>query len=493
MKSIKKLSATVLSVSVFSLLCMPMYSCHGADTKEKRLSAETIGFYETWKEKYLAQDSYVTDETQYYVYYGEERYSGGNYSVPVTVSEAHGYGMLIMASMADYDKNAKSYFDGMYRYFKAHPSDIGENLMSWQQCDNGTALIDGANEGGMTGGPCDSAADGDIDIAYSLLMADAVWGSDGEIDYRSEAAAVINDIMKYEVNHEYWTITLGDWVSECDKTDNYYSAVRCSDFIVQYLPIFAEVTGDDNWLKVYDTTYGIINGIVDEYKTGILPDFVIRDSNGRYIPAPADFLESENDGNYYYNSCRTPWRISMDFLINGNTDALAFAEAINSFMMNASNGDPWTVKAGYTPDGTAIEDYNDLCFTAPLLISAKCTGNTEWHDKIRNTVLNYGDDVYYGDTIKMLCLIVDDGCWIVPETKKTGVILGDANCDGKVTIADSTAILQALGNPDKYGLSATGAINADCCDPGDGILPSDALAIQKIDAKLLSELPEITK
>ena len=73
-----------------------------------------------------------------------------NVSVPVTVSEAHGYGMLITVSMAEYDTQAKYYFDGMYRFFKAHPSDIGSHLMSWQQCDNGTELIDGANEGSMT-------------------------------------------------------------------------------------------------------------------------------------------------------------------------------------------------------------------------------------------------------------------------------------------------------------------------------------------------------
>ena len=79
------------------------------------------------------------------------------------------------------------------------------------------------------------------------------------------------------------------------------------------------------------------------------------------------------------------------------------------------------------------------------------------------------------------------------DTEIKVTILGDANCDGKVTIADSTAILQALGNPDKYGLSAQGAVNADCCDPGDGVLPSDALAIQKIDAKVLTKLPEISK
>ncbi|MDE6797485.1 MAG: hypothetical protein K2J36_05690 [Ruminococcus sp.] len=437
MKHIKKLPAFILSAVMIQSI-MPV-----SVSAENRLSADTLNFYNYWKQKYLVQDNYVTHETQYYVYYADEKYTGGNTSVAVTVSEAHGYGMLITASMADYDENAKDYFDGMYRYFKAHPSDIGKNLMSWQQCDNGTALIDGAEEGSMTGGLCDSATDGDMDIAYALLMADSVWGSDGDIDYYSEALAVINDIMKYDINHEYWTINLGDWVSECDRTENYYSATRCSDFIVQYLPVFAEVSGNDDWLKVYETTYGIINGIVDKYKTGILPDFVIRDKSGNYVPAPADFLESENDGNYYYNSCRVPWRIGMDYLINGNKDALVFAEAIDNFMMSATKGDPWEVLAGYTPDGKAIEDYNDLCFVAPLLVSAKCGKNTKWHDDIREVLTDYGEDVYYGDTIKMLCLIVDDDGWTVPENTEKSVT-GDVNSDGNFDVADLVAMQKYL-------------------------------------------------
>ncbi len=71
----------------------------------------------------------------------------------------------------------------------------------------------------------------------------------------------------------------------------------------------------------------------------------------------------------------------------------------------------------------------------------------------------------------------------------TATLIGDANMDGKVTIADSTAILQSLGNPDKYALSAEGAANADCCAPGSGVTTADALAIQKYDAKLISKLP----
>ncbi|MBR6581293.1 MAG: hypothetical protein IKK66_08330 [Ruminococcus sp.] len=58
---------------------------------------------------------------------------------------------------------------------------------------------------------------------------------------------------------------------------------------------------------------------------------------------------------------------------------------------------------------------------------------------------------------------------------------GDANCDQKYTIADSTAILQALGNPDKYGLSTQGLFNAD--STGDGLTVEDAVAIKTSLAK----------
>ena len=91
------------------------------------------------------------------------------------------------------------------------------------------------------------------------------------------------------------------------------------------------------------------------------------------------------------------------------------------------------ILAGYTIDGEAIEDYNDLCFLAPVLVSSTCSDNKEWHNSVRNAVVEYEDDVYFGDTIKMLCLIIDDGNWIVPENKN---LSGDVNADGKFDTAD---------------------------------------------------------
>ena len=73
------------------------------------------------------------------------------------------------------------------------------------------------------------------------------------------------------------------------------------------------------------------------------------------------------------------------------------------------------------------------------------------------------------------------------------IVIGDANLDGITTVADAVAILQYIGNKDKYDLSAQAKLNADCFDPGDGITPSDALAIQKLDAGILDKLPELRK
>lgn len=358
--------------------------------------------------------------------------------------------------MAEYDDEAREIFDGMYRYYKAHPSDIGANLMAWQQSDNGSAIVDSSGS--------DSAADGDMDIAYALLMADSIWGSDGEINYKKAASDTINDIMTYEVNKTDWVLQLGDWTYGTKEGDKYYSATRSSDFIVQYMPVFAKATGDDRWLSLYENTYKIINKIVNDYGTGILPDFIVKDTTtGEFIPSPPNFLESENDGNYYYNACRTPWRISMDYLINGNADAKKFADTLNAFIIKKTQNDPTNIMAGYTPDGTAISDWDDLCFNAPFIVSAACSEDKTWHDKVRNMCINYGEDVYFGDTITMLCLIVDDSGWVVPEIGDTS-IRGDVNADGEFNISDVVLLQKWLLAVSSIELSDWKA--ADLCEDG---------------------------
>lgn len=67
-------------------------------------------------------------------------------------------------------------------------------------------------------------------------------------------------------------------------------------------------------------------------------------------------------------------------------------------------------------------------------------------------------------------------------------LIGDANCDGIVDLADATAIIQHIGNEARYALSEQGFINADCTDDGK-VTGADAMAIQKLEAKQISSLP----
>ncbi len=68
---------------------------------------------------------------------------------------------------------------------------------------------------------------------------------------------------------------------------------------------------------------------------------------------------------------------------------------------------------------------------------------------------------------------------------------GDANNDSTVSIADAAAILQYIANPDKYELSENGMKAADVVGNGNGITADDAIAIQKLDAKLIEDFSEL--
>ena len=66
-------------------------------------------------------------------------------------------------------------------------------------------------------------------------------------------------------------------------------------------------------------------------------------------------------------------------------------------------------------------------------------------------------------------------------------LAGDANCDGTIDLADAVIIMQALANPDKYGLNGTaekhitlqGINNGDVDKTVEGITSNDALRIQE--------------
>src|SRR6185436_2654698 len=140
---------------------------------QQSLDATTTAFYTSWKAARL-----VNGCGGYYVSFG------GKGKDPLFVSEGHGYGMLIAALMAGFDSNAHTIFDGFYDVFRKYPSINNGDLMGWAVL-KGCALSSSASD------LPDSATDGDLDIAFALLLADKQWGSCGRINYLAEAKKVI--------------------------------------------------------------------------------------------------------------------------------------------------------------------------------------------------------------------------------------------------------------------------------------------------------------
>ena len=73
-------------------------------------------------------------------------------------------------------------------------------------------------------------------------------------------------------------------------------------------------------------------------------------------------------------------------------------------------------------------------------------------------------------------------------------LLGDANLDKQVNIADAVLVMQVATNPDKYGQGKTdvsikpqGEVNADV-DGKKGLSNADALLIQKFKLGLIQSL-----
>jgi len=365
---------------------------------QDELDNQVRSYYDAWKAKYLINGC---EPDQYYVFFDE-----GN---TVTVSEAMGYGMMIVPLMAGYDPEAKTIFNGLFRYFKAHPSHISPHLMAWKQI-TGCVNSDGP----------DSASDGDIDIAFGLLLAHAQWGSGGAINYFQEAVLVIKDLMgenasKGDINQDYYTVKLGDWVDG----GNYMKGTRTSDFIMDHFRAFECAVKDSGWNFVVDKCYNLIDQMQTGYspQTGLLPDFIV-DVDGDAQPAPPNYLEGDLDGNYSYNACRDPWRLATDYLIFGDERAKEAVLKIDNWLLESTGGSTNNIHAGYYLDGSVAASWSDNSFTAPFTAGAMLdTSNQQWLDKLYARILlaNTANGGYYDNTLRLLSMITISGNYWVPS------------------------------------------------------------------------------
>ncbi|GEN50742.1 glycosyl hydrolase family 8 [Alkalibacterium pelagium] len=360
------------------------------DTQRK---SDTLQAFDLWQDRYVR----AIGHDQFYVSYDEE---------DNTVSEAHGYGMLIMVlGESHLGLDTRSVFDGMFHYAKAHPSDRNPAFMAWKQIRQADGTMTDYRIGEHTG----SATDGDMDIAYALLLADQLWGSEGTIDYEQEALTVIHALMEATVNQDEWVIKLGDWVADDDPV--YGQASRTSDWMIGHLATFYDVTDDERWIKVSDRIIELTTSIQSQFspETGLLPDFVWKEGD-EWVPVEPEFLERETDPYYSYNAARVPWRFAEGYFKTRNEEIKQSLERMNTWLKETAQNDPSNIKAGYTLSGEPLASYTDMTFIAPFAISALINDDhDEWFKLLwEDMTMDLGPDEtgnYFSDTIRLLVML----------------------------------------------------------------------------------------
>jgi hypothetical protein len=424
----------------------------------------------------------------------------------VTSSESMGYGMLMLAYMAGSENvmsggktvsehlrdnlpsdlraafgsrqvTVRDYFDGLFRCLREFPSyNINTNgtlawnftsgrrtyLMSWELLsvgrsgDPNAALTTQFTRPALSDdyGPS-SATDGDMDMAYALLLAQQQWGtSAGEqgVGYGYWARGMINDLWLvcvdrgvYGTPARYHLYT-GNWVSQWGRPEHghpSYLVTRPSDMMLGHLRAFREVdttleNGVNRWQRVINATEAGIEQIYSQNnpRTGVLPDFVrVNQSNGQWMRVNAFTNESPNDGNHWHNSCRVPWRLGVDLLTHGGNAGVKNLHDNGLQHLHTlfrTTGSP-TIRGGNAANpptfaGIRAVNFNGthafgdgwypsgIAFAAPVLTAATAYGNAAWmadgwqYSRSRSR----GADPYYGDYLNVLSMIAASGNWWCP-------------------------------------------------------------------------------
>jgi endo-1,4-beta-D-glucanase Y len=291
-----------------------------------------------------------------------------------TVSEGMGYGMLLTAYFGE-----KGKFDSLFAFYRSKRTPKAYNLMAWNvTCDS---IIDPG-----------SATDGDLDVAFALIVAYYQWGE----DYLDKAKKVISILKEhyFDTCGGIYTIKPGGHWGGCDLTNiSYYTPA--------YFRVFADETNDAFWDTVADHTYTILENGADD-NTGLVPDWQSYDGvPGGDPPLRIDY--------YRYDACRVPWRIALDYLWNGNEKALNWCERITNF---ADSIGPYDIVDGYDLDGTPRGQYNNSPFVGGFAIASMCKSQSVVDDfslwLLYLDAVEY-DNQYFNLSLRCLYMLVLTG------------------------------------------------------------------------------------
>lgn len=275
--------------------------------------------------------------------------SDPNLELGSTVSEGVAYGMLIAVYMDD-----QPLFDDLWQYSQQWLDEKG--LMHWYINAAGTDVLD-----------IGAASDADEDMAWALLMADYQWGASEALDrpYEELAKELIERIWQHEI-HEGKLLKPGDRWGD-------WSTVNISYLAPSYYRAFAEATDNPGWLDVVVTSYDAMENSLNEANgnvdNGLVPAWSTSDGE----PNGGVWGERPAPTHYQYDSCRTPFRIGLDYCFHAEPRARDYVAKTSSFFSEIGVA---SMTDGYELDGTPRPEFDghSAAFIGPAAVGAMHDG-----------------------------------------------------------------------------------------------------------------------
>jgi uncharacterized repeat protein (TIGR01451 family) len=292
-----------------------------------------------------------------------------------TVSEGMGYGML-MAAYLESEAAGATIVRNLMNFVKAKYASP-TLLMDWKVTCSGVVGT----------GP---ASDGDLDIAMALLQAHKRWPTAG---FKADADILIQRILIYETDS--CGLRPGNW-GGCGDTSN------PSYYAMSYFTSFG-CAGYSGWDTVKTASYSRL----DYWRTNyaLPPDWIVTNTGA-----------VSGTDQYYYDACRTPWRLSLDYLWYGNSAAQTLCnKVVNNFKTTDPN--PATMGDRYTAStGAKTGSNHSPAFVGPAACGAMVSSaHQTWLDNAYNNLKGLAATAYYPDSLQVISLMVLTGVFTDPS------------------------------------------------------------------------------
>lgn len=275
--------------------------------------------------------------------------------------EGIGFGMLLAAYAND-----QPTFDGLHAFYNSKRTTQANNMMAW------LVTCDGIADPG-------SATDGDIDVAFALIVASKQWGGTylnaaREIIERISSSLIVSCTIDGTDSYILAPGYSGGRWGGCQMTDLMYHTPA-------FFRVFAAVSGDNTWSQLADDTYRLLEAGAHP-TTGLVPDW--QTASG--TPGPGGRV-----GHFGYDACRAPWRLSLDYLWNGNLQAQEWCSQISGWAVEVG---PENIVDGYELDGTPIgTNGRNSSFVGGFAVAAMC--HSKGRVNVFGSTLSALNDTYW--------------------------------------------------------------------------------------------------